>query len=103
MTTVPTPQASGMSRPVGWGLQGLPWELNTTGERDGPLRSRGQGWGHGGMELDLGAKQHGRGWSRTHIDPMWVGRVRVTPTLGALYISKFYAFNLRQFAICKHT
>ena len=65
--------------------------------RDGTLRSRGWGGGHGGQEPDLGARRHGRGWSRTHINPMRVGRVRVTPTLGALYISKFYAFHLRQF------
>ena len=99
MTTVPTPQASGMSRPVGWGLQGLPWELNTKRDRDGPMRSKGWGGGCGRQGPDLGARRHGRGWSRTHIDPMRVGWVRVTPTLGTLYISKFYAFNLRQFAI----
>ena len=88
-----------MRRPVGWGLQGLPWELNAKGERDGPLSSRGWGGGRGGQELDLGARRHGHGWSRIHIDPMRVGRVRVTPTLGDLYISKFYAFNLRHFTI----
>ena len=68
-----------------------------------PPEKQGMGWWHGGQEPDLGARRNGCGWSRTHIDPMRVGRVRVTPTLGALYISKFYAFNLRQFAICKHT
>ena len=42
MTSVPPPQgASGMSRPLGWGLQALPWDLNPKGERDDPLRSRG--------------------------------------------------------------
>ena len=88
-----------MRRPLGWGLQGLPWELNPKGKRDDPLRSRGWGRGHGGQEPDLGARWNGRGRSRTHFDPMWVGRIRVTPTLGDLYISKFYAFNLRHFAI----
>ena len=69
------------------------------GEVRHPVK-QGMGWGMGGgQEPDLGARRHGRGWSRTHINPMRVGRVRVTPTLGALYISKFYAFNLRQFAI----
>ena len=77
----------------------MPWELNPKGERDNPLRSRGWGGGCEGQEPDLGARWHGRGWSRIHIDPMRVGRVRVTPTLGALHVSKFYAFNLRQFAI----
>ena len=52
-----------------------------------------------GHELDLGARRHDHSWSRTHFDPMRVGRVRVTPTLGDFYISKFYAFDLRQFAI----
>ena len=88
-----------MRRPLGWGLQGLPWELNPKGKRDDPLRSRGWGGGHGGQEPDLGARWNGRGRSRTHFDPMWVGRIRVTPTLSALHVSKFYAFNLRQFAI----
>ena len=37
----PPPGASDMRRPLGWGLQGLPWELNPKGERDDPLRSRG--------------------------------------------------------------
>ena len=60
---------------------------------------QGMGWGTWGQEPDLGARRHGCGWSRTHINPMRVERVRVTPTLGALYISKFYAFHLRQFAI----
>ena len=32
------------------GLQVLPWELNTKGERDGPLRSRGWGGRRGGQE-----------------------------------------------------
>ena len=68
-----------------------------------PPEKQGMGWWHGGQEPDLGARRHVRGWSRTHIDPMRVRRFRVTPTLGALYISKFYAFHLRQFAICKHT
>ena len=61
--------------------------------------NRGWGGGCGGQEPDMGARRHGRGWSRKHINPMRVGRVRVTPTLGALHISKFYAFHLRQFAI----
>ena len=77
----------------------MPWDLNTKGERDGPLRSRGWGGGREGHEPDLGARRHVRGWSKTHIDPKRVRRFRVTPTLGALYISKFCAFNLRQFAI----
>ena len=57
------------------------------------MRSRGWGGGCGRHEPDLGARRHGRGWSRTHIDTMMVGQVRVTPTLGALYISKFYKFE----------
>ena len=61
------------------------------------------GWGPWGALRGPGGRLHGCDWRRTHIDPMRVGRVRVTPTHGALYISKFYAFNLRQFAICKHT
>ena len=64
-----------------------------------PPEKQGMGGGCEGHEQDLGARRHGRGWSRTHIDPMRVGRVRVTPTLGDFYISKFYAFDLRQFAI----
>ena len=81
------------------GSLGLAMGAEPQGERDGPLSSRGWGGGHGEQELDLGARRHGHGWSRIHIDPMRVGRVRVTPTLGDLYISKFYAFNLRHFAI----
>ena len=77
----------------------MPWELNLKGERGCPLRSRGWGQVREGHEPDLGARWHDRGWSRTHFDPMRVGRVRVTPTLGDFYISKFYAFDLRQFAI----
>ena len=64
-----------------------------------PPEKQGMGGGCEGHEPDLGARRHGHGWSRTQIDPVRVGRVRVTPTLGALYISKFYAFDLRQFAI----
>ena len=65
-----------------------------------PPEKQGMGWEMWDLqELDLGTRWHGRGWSRIHIDPMRVGRVRVTPTLGALYISKFYAFHFRQFAI----
>ena len=48
---------------------------------------QGMGWGTWGQEPDLGARWHGCGWSRTHINQLRVGRVRVTPTLGALYIS----------------
>ena len=64
-----------------------------------PPEKQGMGGRCEGHEPDLGARRHGRGWSRTHIDPMRVGRVRVTPPLGDFYISKFYAFDLRQFAI----
>ena len=60
---------------------------------------QGMGWWHGGQEPDLGARRNGRSRSRTHFDPMWVGQIRVTPTLSALHVTKFYAFNLRQFAI----
>ena len=64
-----------------------------------PPEKQGMGGGCEGHEPDLGARRHGHGWSRTHIDPMRVGRVRVTPTLGDFYISKFYAFDLRQLEI----
>ena len=64
-----------------------------------PPEKQGMGWGQGRKEPNLGARQNGHGRSRTHFDPMRVEWVRVTPTLGALYISKFCAFNLRQFAI----
>ena len=64
-----------------------------------PPEKQGMGWGHGRTEPNLGARQNGHGGSRTHFYPMRVERVRVTPTLGALHVSKFYAFNLRQFAI----
>ena len=64
-----------------------------------PPEKQGMGCGTWGEEPDLVARLHGRCWSRTNIDPMRVRRVRVTPTLDALYYSKFYAFNLRQFAI----
>ena len=92
-----------MRRPLGWGLQGMPCELKTKGVRDGPLKSRGWGCGPWGSVREQGGRVHGCDWRRTHIDLMRVRRVRVTPPLGALYISKFYAFNLKQFAICKHT
>ena len=74
------------------------------GVRDGPLKSRGLGGvGAVGPVRGPGGRVNGGDRRKTHIDLMRVGRVRVIPTLRTLYISKFYAFNLRQFAICKHT
>ena len=34
-----------MRRPLGWGLQGLPCELNSKGLRDSRLKGKGLGWG----------------------------------------------------------
>ena len=82
--------------------------MGTSGVAMGAEHQRGEGWppekqgmgcGTWGEEPNLEARLHGRCWSRTNINPMRVRRARVTPTLDALYYSKFYAFNLRQFAI----
>ena len=68
-----------------------------------PPEKQGAGVEAMGQVRGPGGRVHGRDWRKTHIDLMRVGRVRVIPTLRTLYISKFYAFNLRQFAIYKHT
>ena len=59
----------------------------------GPVKGSNRTWGQAAWQ-----------WLEQDTHPSDEGRTgQVTPTLGVLYISKFYAFNLRQFAICKHT
>ena len=68
-----------------------------------PPEKQGAGVGAVGPVRGPGGRVNGGDWRKTHIDLMRVGRVRVIPTLRTLYISKFYALNLKQFEICKHT
>ena len=64
-----------------------------------PHEKQGMGWGMWGAGTGPGSQA---AWPRLEQDThrSHEGRMgRVTPSLGTLYISKFYAFNLRKFAI----
>ena len=56
-----------MTRPLGWGLQGLPCELNSKGLRDSRLKGKGLGWGPWGAVRGPGG-QAAWPWSRD-LDP----------------------------------